>query len=291
MTDQAERLRALVKSRKPKRPPAQVFPLAGTAGSGCSTLAQNLAALWAAQGRRTLVFDAAGAASGSAASLGVKADKLLADAFAKGTPAGEIAQQGVRGVTFIAGAPDPAQIRALSSERRNVARRSLKALAEDADVILLDLGSGRQALDLAGALGTAVLTVRQEKESLLEAYAFVKALCAGKNDISLIFVMSMATNEPAAAAVAKGFSETAQKHLGVAPLYLGCVLREDTVQEAEKLHVPLALAFPESGAAAQIAGIADRLINENLGAKRSFEDAVADLFGNDGVVPVGALPG
>lgn len=99
--------------------------------------------------------------------------------------------------------------------------------------------------------------------------------------------MSMATNEPAAAAVAKGFSETAQKHLGVAPFYLGCILREDTVQEAEKLHVPLALAFPESGAAIQIAGIADRLVAENLGAKCSFEDAVADLFGNDGAVPVG----
>lgn len=287
MTDQAERLRAMVKSRKAKRPPAQVFPLVGAGSSGCSTLVQNLAALWAAQGKRTLVFDAAGAASTAAAPLGVSADMLLADAFANGTPAGKAARQGVRGVCFVAGAPDPAQIRGLDAERSDAARRGLNDLAKDADLILLDLGGGRQALDLAGTLGAAVLTVRQEKQALLAAYAFLKELCAVQGDMTLAFVMNMATLEPAAAAVAHGFSETAQKHLGIEPAYLGCVLKEAAVQEAEKLHVPLTLAFPESKAAEQIAAIAGRLAAEPGGLRRNWDDAMEDLFANQTAASAG----
>ncbi|WP_180988663.1 MULTISPECIES: flagellar biosynthesis protein FlhG [unclassified Variovorax] len=244
--DQADGLRRLLAQTR-----TRVFAFASMGrGLGVTTVAMNLGAALAYQGREVLLLDEHGTQAGTVAAawsvdpLGTLADvanrRLTLQGAAARAPCGVYVLPAVPRTP--AGSPDP---------------RTLW----DGDVILVDAaldGEGRLSA-LAQAADELVLVMQPHAASITATYAGIKRLHYAHALRQLRFLVNGVAQPGAAQQVAHNLAQAGSRYLAVSLQPAGWVRAETHAADAGRLGRTVVEAYPASPAAEDFRRIADEM--------------------------------
>jgi len=189
MTDQAEELRLLVRMRATAGAAGPLAPLlvvaGGKGGVGTTTVAANLAITLARQGRRTVFADADLDHGGHALLSGIQHRGSVVDVLAGRQSVHEVLERGPCGIQVLSGAWAADELTSYSTSAQERFIGELKHLAPHADVVVVDVGSGRNPFTqrLWRAADAVLVVTTTEPAAVMNAYAATKTL-AGTVDVA-----------------------------------------------------------------------------------------------------------
>lgn len=140
---------------------------------------------------------------------------------------------------------------------------ALGLLEDRADVVVLDTGAGihKGVLAFAFAADTTVLVTTPEPTSVRDVYGVIKSLgSAFPGEKDLLLVVNMANSPREAQEVAGRILAAANQFLGRSPVYLGYVLKDETVGRAVRLRKTFYRLFPEAPAGVCVRSLTDELL-------------------------------
>lgn len=151
---------------------------------------------------------------------------------------------------------------------------SLSGLDEIADYLIMDAGAGihKGVLSFAYASEITLLVTTPEPTSVRDAYGVIKSLGATAWDgpegaaSGLMLIVNMANSTMEAQELAERIRRASMQFLGNAPIYLGCVLRDSSIEQAVKNWKIFYRSDPESPASICIRNLSGELLRFCEGA-------------------------
>ena len=230
MHDQADELRQLVRQRAIK--PAHLGPGAplvvvagGNTGVGTTTIAVNLAVALARQGRRAVLVDADLGHTGPPIVEIPHSRGSVADVLSGRYSVHEVLERGPSGIQVLGGVGEAKPSAGWSSTAQARFVAQLRDLAPHAEVVVVDVGHGRDSL--AASLwheGDAIVVVTtSESLAIMDAYAAIKTLARHDAGPSLHIMVNQTSESLAAGDVQDRIAEACRRFLGVAVQQAGHV--------------------------------------------------------------------
>lgn len=152
-------------------------------------------------------------------------------------------------------------------------QRGLLALCDNYDHIIVDLAAGldQSVMTLCAPGSTTIVVVNDEPTSLTDAYAFIKLLTQQEPDADICVVVNMAIDKAQARRTYAALSNACRNFLGMEPLLLGFVPRDDLVRDSIRHQTPILFRHPQSKAGEAVKRIATAILkkpeeNESLAA-------------------------
>jgi flagellar biosynthesis protein FlhG len=157
----------------------------GKGGVGTTTVAANLAITLARQGRRTVFADADLDHGGHALLSGIQHRGSVVDVLAGRQSVHEVLERGPCGIQVLSGAWAADELTSYSTTAQERLIGELKHLAPHADVVVVDVGSGRNPFTqrLWRAADAVLVVTTTEPAAVMNAYAATKSL-AGTGDVA-----------------------------------------------------------------------------------------------------------
>ena len=220
----------------------------GKGGVGKTFLAVALAQELVKQGKKVLLFDGDLGLPNVDIALGLEPKADLRDVLLKAYPLNHVMTH-YNGTDVIAGCSGTAALLDVPEEKLHQLIDDLKVLSRNYDYVLIDLGTGleKSVRLLASCAQKVVVVCTEELTSLVDAYAFMKALgemgMMGKKTAILV-------NQVNAHAEGKEVYETLLKtcenFLKETPRYLGSVRKDVRVKEVLKKQKAFSDTFPNA---------------------------------------------
>lgn len=269
MRDQAHELRNLVRRAYTLAAPAVgpaprlIALMGGTSGVGTTTLAVNLAAAMAQQGRRVVLIDANLQSPKAASLCGVKSGVGVIDILRAQRTIHEVLQAGPAGMQIVAGSreADHPSLGGNAAHQRLI--EQLKSLGRHVDFVLIDAGSG--SADLAARLSSAadqvVMITTADPASIMDAYARIKVLAENAEPLPApSLIVNRAADEESARDVQQRLGQSCRRFLSVSLGELGYVPLDADLARAAGAAVPACIQSPTSPSAKSIDRIATTLV-------------------------------
>ena len=222
MSDQADRLRQLVRETVEQHPAlAPGVPLVvlsgGKGGVGVSTVATELAGELASLGKRSVLVDANPLQPDIATQLGLEVHGCLADVLDGSRSAVEVLRPLGESIQLLPGrwAPDtPPELNRTAVKRL---LDELRSLHTQADVILLDAGSGMSpwVQQLWKSAQQILLISTAESVAVMDSYAAVKLSPWGDVDGKIRLVINQCDDAQTAKTIGDRFEATCRRFLGL----------------------------------------------------------------------------
>ncbi len=261
MTDQAEALREMA-GRHKARPTEIITVTSGKGGVGKSSLALNMAISLSRKGKRTLIIDTDFGFSNIDVMLGVKTKYDLLDVIKHGKDIHEIIEHGLEGVQFISGGSGVYELTRLSGRQLMGIVGSLSCLENIADTIIFDTGAGvnDNMLRLIYASHETVLVTTPEPTAVVDAYALIKIINEKVGNAKISLVLNKAASPREASSVMDGLARIAKKNIDININKLGYIMRDENMQKAIKMQVPILVSFPKCMASVNIDAISAKFL-------------------------------
>jgi flagellar biosynthesis protein FlhG len=229
--------------------------LGGRCGVGATTLAVNLAASLAQQGRRVVLADAHLQRPQVAALCGLRHGLGVADILSAQRDIHEVLQPGPAGLQIVAGPATPHTAASLGPGAHQRLIDQLKSLGRHAETVVLDLGTPcRDVAALFWAAADQVLLVtRDDAQCIMDTYASIK-LCAdnGQPAPQLFTVVNRAESEASAIDVHGRISQSCRRFLALQLRAAGRIPPDDCLARAADHAVPATILSPTCPAARAI---------------------------------------
>jgi len=264
MQDQANDLRRLarelVATATPRSAPQPrlVVAASGKGGVGTTTVAVNLAAALARQGRRAVLVDADPHGAGAASFCRGGGPFTVADVLAARCAAREALQPGPAGTRVLPGSWGLSGAWDCSAAAQERLIDELRGLGDVAEVVLVDAGTGcgRPARRFWHAADLVLVVTTPELPAVMNAYASIKMLAPPDDRVPIHTIVNMAPNHRVADEVGARLSRAATRLLGLKPQSSVGMLWAKEIAEAGRRGEPFVLAWPRHPATRQI----DRLV-------------------------------
>jgi flagellar biosynthesis protein FlhG len=274
---------ALAPERAPiKRPardgrPTMIAVTSGKGGVGKTTIAANLATVFARLGKRTLVVDADFGLAGIDVALGVSPRSDLGDVLDGRVGIEETLVTGAFGVTLLPAARGRAELAALSTTARATLVRLVEEVAARFDIVLVDTGAGIGAtvLDFATLADEVVLVVTPDPVALRDAYAMAKILERRSGCRELHVLTNQLTAGADGLVVHQRLQALTNRFLALELHYAGAVRYDVAITEACAHGVPFVLSEPSSGPARVLASLARGIDARRMSAREPWHAAEA----------------
>jgi flagellar biosynthesis protein FlhG len=231
---------------------------------GKTSLATNLAIACARRGRRVLLVDGDLSMANVDLLLGVSPRLHLGDVVFGRASLEEIVLTTSDGVRLLPAGSGVEELADLDDFRRGTLLRELARLESEADLLVLDTGSGvsRQSMHFARAADQVLIVTTPEPTAFTDAYATLKILGRGRLAGRPGLIVNMAASAEEGVETERRIREVAERFLRIRPQYFGHVLLDSAVGQAVRQQRPLLQAFPGSPASACIERLAERLLLE-----------------------------
>jgi flagellar biosynthesis protein FlhG len=254
-----------------KLPPARVFAItSGKGGVGKTNVVANLAAAATKVGKRVMVVDGDLGLANLDLLLGVSPQHTLADFFAGTHPLADIFATSPLGITLLPAASGVQHITALSREQKILFLSELDAFTHDAELMLVDTGSGISdtVTYFAAAAHEIVVVITPEPTSLTDAYALVKVLASTHREQRFWVLANNVESEGEAKRLYDVLSRTVLRFLNTSVDLLGWVPRDPELVRAVTRRQMVVEATPDCPSARAFAAIARRLVHSTARTAR-----------------------
>lgn len=267
-SDQAGDLRRLVKAQRQEvrqrdgSGPRTLAVLSGKGGVGKSNLALALSCALADGGKRVVLLDADLGMANIDLLCGISSRFNLSHVVDGSRRLEEVLVPLEEKVEVLPGGSGLKDLADLDDAELSGVIDSLGLLEDRADVVVLDTGAGihKGVLAFALAADTTILVTTPEPTSVRDAYGVIKSLAGpSPEEKELLLVVNMASSEREAREVADRILTAANQFLGRSPVYLGHVLRDETVGRAVRLRKTFYRLFPAAPAGLCVRSLADGL--------------------------------
>jgi len=298
MSDQAEKLREMVRSRPSDSLPKAAIRLDGRAlaeterkarvvavtsgkgGVGKTSIATNLAIELALRGKRVVIFDADLSLANIDVLLGhrprfnlnhvINGDRVLEDVMVEGPQAVRIVPAS-SGVQALAG---------LSREQLNRLTGQFSQLERDCDFLFVDTAAGisDNVLSFVHAADEILIVTTPEPTAYTDAYAMIKVISEQQARGEIGLVINMAQSRREAQNAASGIVLISRQFLPVGVKDYGYILRDPEVPRATRRQEAFTLYNPSAPASRSIRALAVRLLREGSPESKDRGRGFLDRF-------------
>lgn len=261
----------------------------GKGGTGKTNFVINSAIAMAQRGRKVFVIDADLGTANVDILLGLHCRYSINDLISdQSLTLRDIAVEGPEGVLIIPGGSGLQELAELSPAALIRTIEMLKPLEEQADVLIIDTGSGisRNVIEFALAADEIIVVVTPEPHAVSDAYAIIKVLSTRQNTPPLKLVFNQVESYSEARLVAARLVDVAERFLQINPEILGHIVRDDNLVRSVKHFQPIVLYNPLAPAARCLTAIVEKIIppagDEESVTRPSSQDSfitrLKDLF-------------
>jgi flagellar biosynthesis protein FlhG len=288
MSDQAEQLRLLARTTKPKllHSPKIVMISSGKGGVGKSNLSLNLALSLQQSGKRVLLIDADIGFANIDVLMGIRANHHLLQVSNQDLSIWDVMTTGPLGLKFIAGGSGFSELANLSSAQVHLLIEQMSQLDGQFDFILVDSGAGIQeyTLKMAAISDDVLLITTPEPTAITDAYALVKVLTRQQQTPKIRLVVNRVSTILDGRSAADKVILVAKRFLNVDIDVLGYVYDDPNLQRAVMKQQPILLHAPESSSSRCIVQLMRNYVtgiaNEpKIKEPKSFYQKMKRLFG------------
>lgn len=244
----------------------RIFGIAsGKGGVGKTWVSVSLAHALAQQNLKVLLFDGDLGLANVDIQLGLTPSQDLGAVLSGQCPLSSAIVSyvsGSRSFDVIAGRSGCGSLSTVSQQRLFFLQEQLKSLAEQYDVVLIDLGAGvcPTVRALASVATDCIVVTTEEPTALTDAYAFMKAITRHCGSVPFYVVVNQGASLSSSQKTYHILKEVCGKFLSIIPLFLGMVRRDERVRLAIQAQALIFSRHPQSGAAHDIYEIAQEIV-------------------------------
>jgi flagellar biosynthesis protein FlhG len=235
----------------------------GKGGVGKTWLSVTLAHLIARSGRSVLLFDGDIGLANVDVQLGLTPQRDLSSVLSgRNTLKEAITHYADGGFDIIAGRSGSASLATMPLEKLEVIADALRAMQNDYDFVMIDLGAGieQHVQYLASIASRCLVVVTDEPTSLTDAYAFIKIAQSSKPAPEIGIVINQAATQKEGDATYQAINKACANFLGISPPLMGVVRRDNKVKDSIRSQKSLLIKAPHSTAASDAALISIKLM-------------------------------
>ena len=154
------------------------------------------------------------------------------------------------GFDIIAGRSGQASLSALPNQRLGLLRDQILEVAQNYDVVIIDLGAGvdRTVRLLSAAAAMTLLVTTDEPTSLTDAYAFIKLGAAAGTTKNVQIVVNQAKNNSEGEKTYNTLLKACENFLKMSPPLAGMIRHDPRVKDAIRHQVPIMTRSPNTEA-------------------------------------------
>jgi flagellar biosynthesis protein FlhG len=288
MADQAEKLREIMRNRKPTAASTKktriIAVSSGKGGVGKTNIAINLALAYMNMGKKVVVMDAdLGLANVNV--VGIIPKYNLYHLIRRQKRMKEIIQDTGYGIQIVAGASGFSKIANLSAEERSTFIGELQELSS-ADILIIDTGAGvsDNVLSFIAAADDVIIVTTPEPTAITDAYGIIKIIATEIDNINLglKLVINRVKSSTEAKRVAERVVNIAGQFLNLKVDYLGFVYDDDLVHNAVVKQKPFIAMDSRGRASVCIRHLMGRLENIEYKEGGGVGRFLKKLFGSKG---------
>lgn len=290
MSDQADRLRSIIKGLKekqaekekraadqPKKSARIITVTSGKGGVGKSNITANLAIALSELGVKVAVIDADFGLANIDVLLGIAPRFTLLDVMKKNRNIFEVLATGPGNIRFLSGGSGVEELASLDDKELEIFLSGITLMDKLFDIILIDTGAGisQKVMNFVMAADEVLLVATPEPTSITDAYALIKMVAKRDRQKIVKLIINRAKDKAEADDVITKLKLVAEKFLKLNLVPMGYIVMDETVVKAVKAQKPFIIYYPNSQASKYIREIAKRIAEnetmtgvENLGIKR-----------------------
>jgi len=167
------------------------------------------------------------------------------------------------GIRVIPGASGLRELANLGATSRDNLIRSLQALEDDTDLLIIDTGAGvSESVVRVSASADEVLVVSTpEPTSVMDAYAAIKMISREPGHGRLRVVVNMAASREEAERVSRTVADVSRQFLGLSVDRLGFIPKDEHVGLAVRQRRPFEVLYPRCPASVAVRGVGRMIVN------------------------------
>lgn len=254
-----------------RRGPNVIAIASGKGGVGKTWFSITLSHALANEGKRVLLFDGDLGLANIDVQLGLMPKRDLNDVIRGRLGLDKVIQHfDDGGFDIIAGRSGQASLSALPSQRLTMLRDQILEVAEDYDVVILDLGAGvdRTVRMLSASAVRTLLVTTDEPTSLTDAYAFIKLGSAAGMSKNVGIIVNQASSTAEGEKTYKTLLKACENFLRLKPPMIGMVRHDPRVKDSIRHQTPILTRSPNTDAAEDVEKIAKSVINDLAQSKK-----------------------
>lgn len=237
----------------------------GKGGVGKTWLSITLAHLLARSGRSVLLFDGDIGLANVDIQLGLTPTRDLGDVLSgRSTLKEAITHYPDGGFYIVAGRSGSTSLATMPIEKLEIIANSLRAMQNDYDFVIVDLGAGieQHVQYLASIASRCLVVLTDEPTSLTDAYAFIKIAQNRKPPPEIGIVVNQAATQKEGEGTYQAISKACSNFLGITPPLMGIIRRDNKVKDSIRSQKSLIIKAPSSTAASDAALISIKLMQK-----------------------------
>ena len=270
ITKMSEKPKSKLSTPSASRGTNMIAVASGKGGVGKTWFSITLSHALAKAGKKVLLFDGDLGLANIDVQLGLMPKRDLNDVIRGRLGIDKVIQEYPEGgFDIIAGRSGQAALSALPSQRLSLLRDQLLDVANNYDVVILDLGAGvdRTVRMLSATAVRTLLVTTDEPTSLTDAYAFIKLGSTAGMSKNVGIVINQATNQTEGEKTYKTLLKACENFLRLKPPMVGMVRHDKKVKETIRHQSPILTRSPNSDAATDVEKIA-KIVMKDLSAKK-----------------------
>ncbi len=267
MTDQAEQLREIMRSRNEDNSTGNsktrvIAVSSGKGGVGKTNMSINIAIAYAQLGKKVLVMDADLGLANVNVAMGIIPKYNLYHLIRQKKKMKDIIINTDFGIQIVAGASGFSKIANLSDSEREHFIEEISNMGA-VDIIIIDTSAGvsSNVLDFIAAADDAVIVTTPEPTAITDAYGIIKIIATEIDNMNLgiKLIVNRVKSVTEGKKVAERVINIASQFLNLKVDYLGYVYDDPQVSQAILKQKPFMIVDPESKASVCIKHIVSRL--------------------------------